>query len=514
MTRVLYIPLDERACNYDFPLQLAEISGDIELMVPPRAKMGFKKSPADVAWLWEWIFHEAGSCEYAILSVDTLIYGNIINSRIHQLTQRECLERLENFSKLKRLFPQLKMHAFNLVARVAGYNSSQEDPDYWATQGRNIWRYTILMDKAKRNSATKQEEAEKETLEELIPGEHLADFLNRRATDRLINLGSVDLVCDGVFDILTIPKDDTAEYGYAAMDQAAIAHKVKKHKLMDRVMVYPGADEVGSVLFARIFNLIHKYTPRVYIRYSSVQGPFIVPKYEDRLLEESIKSQITSMGGILEDQAAQSDCMLAVNSPGTHMIESYEQRCKDLSFSTHINMHEFIRYIGYYAAAYENPIGLAEVSVCNGCENEFSLYACITGTLDKVSSFGGWNTAQNTIGLVLAQTVIASYFKDQPENELRQKLMEEFTISSIVRDWLYQSNVLHKFLLETENRIDPYLMGGFYDETVEYFKVNIQKLMTEYSPQGYKGKKMILDELCFDWDGVFYIRLKVSLQSA
>lgn len=117
-----------------------------------------------------------------------------------------------------------------------------------------------------------------------------------------------------MFDILTVPKDDTAEYGYAATDQSAIAQKVREERLMNKVFVYPGADEVGCVLFTRIFNLIKGYTPRVYVRYSSTLGPTIVPKYEDRPLNESVKAQITSAGGICVDSADHSDCMLAINS--------------------------------------------------------------------------------------------------------------------------------------------------------------------------------------------------------
>ena len=110
----------------------------------------------------------------------------------------------------------------------------------------------------------------------------------------------VDLVRDGVFDVLTVPKDDTAEYGYAALDQMAIAKRVRELRLPDsRVLVYPGADEVGSVLFARVFNQIKNYRPRIYIRYSSVYGPFIVPRYEDRPLQEGIKAQICSLGGVV-----------------------------------------------------------------------------------------------------------------------------------------------------------------------------------------------------------------------
>ena len=36
-------------------------------------------------------------------------------------------------------------------------------------------------------------------------------------------------------------------------------------------------------------------------RSSSVYGPFIVPRYEDRPLQEGIKAQITSLGGVVLD---------------------------------------------------------------------------------------------------------------------------------------------------------------------------------------------------------------------
>ena len=53
----------------------------------------------------------------------------------------------------------------------------------------------------------------------------MQDFLERRKTDRFVNLTSVELVRENVFDILTVPKDDTAEFGYAALDQMAIMQK-------------------------------------------------------------------------------------------------------------------------------------------------------------------------------------------------------------------------------------------------------------------------------------------------
>ncbi|MDD4368273.1 MAG: DUF4127 family protein [Oscillospiraceae bacterium] len=132
-----------------------------------------------------------------------------------------------------------------------------------------------------------------EKLQRKIPA-NMEDFLNRRKINRYVNLTCVDFGEEGVFDILTVPKGDMAEYGFSAMDQAAIAERVRE--MMNWVLVYPGADEVGSVLFARMFCLIKNSRPRVLVHCSSVVGPQIVPKNEDRPLHAGVKSQITSLG--------------------------------------------------------------------------------------------------------------------------------------------------------------------------------------------------------------------------
>lgn len=512
MNRILYVPLDERACNYEFPALLAGMTEDVALVEPPVGRMGFKKKPADIDALWAWLFENAGQCSHAILSVDTLVYGNIINSRTHHRPLEACMETLSRFTELKRKNPELSIHAFNLVARVAAYDSAAEDPDYWASYGRKIWRYACLTDKAERGEADEAERGECAALRREIPDGVLDDFLARRAVDRAVNLACVDLVRDGVFDVLTVPKDDTAEYGYAALDQMAIAKRVRELRLPDRVFVYPGADEVGSVLFARVFNQIKNYRPRIYIRYSSVYGPFIVPRYEDRPLQEGIKAQITSLGGVVLDAPGDSDCMLAVNSPGKHMIESVEQYTKDLTFSTHLNLNELFRYMRYYHEEYGRPVGLAEVSVANGCENVCMELGLLTGTYDYLTAVGGWNTAQNTIGVVLAQLVIASYYNGfcgRPE-QLRRS--EEFMASRLASDWLYQSNVLHRYLVETAGTVDPYALGRHYGDAAEYFRHGLQALLDEKFTAGIRGRRPIVDTLQFQWDGIFYIRLHVRLE--
>ncbi|WP_152526701.1 DUF4127 family protein, partial [Paenibacillus polymyxa] len=50
-TRLLFIPLDERPCNYQFPYLLAQ-GTDFEMERPPLEWMGQKKTHGDTIRLW------------------------------------------------------------------------------------------------------------------------------------------------------------------------------------------------------------------------------------------------------------------------------------------------------------------------------------------------------------------------------------------------------------------------------------------------------------------------------
>ncbi len=61
------------------------------------------------------------------------------------------------------------------------------------------------------------------------------------------------------------------------------------------VVIYPGADEVGMLLLARAVNKKRRLTPSFKVEFSSVNGPFIITRYEDRPLLEGIKGQINAV---------------------------------------------------------------------------------------------------------------------------------------------------------------------------------------------------------------------------
>ncbi len=515
--RILYIPLDERPCNLKYPVWLSQITGEVQLIAPPASMLGKLKRPADTATLWSWVLAQAKGCDGAILSVDTLVYGNIINSRTHHLSIPECDGLLANFRTLKAENPQLTVHAFNLVARVAAYDSAAEDPDYWATHGRAIWRYAYLTDKDQRGHADEAERAECQRLTEQIPAPFLEDFLARRKVTRHVNLAVLDLLAQNVFYDLTVPKDDTAEYGYAAMDQRAIAEKVRALRLMDRVLVYPGADEAGCVLFARAFCRKTGFTPRVQVRYSSVNGPGIVPTYEDRPLHESVKAQITSAGGVLVDSAPEADLLLAVHSPALRMIESADQDAqKDVTYYSHHCLPEFLRYLRYFLGLPGRACALADVCYGNGADKEMMETARLMGILDQVDAYGGWNTAMNTVGVALAHGIVAAWLRAHPAPGQGRTLSETFLLRKIIEDWLFQADLLGSAIHDPGafalGPVDPYALGAQEEAVRSLVEKLVREKIAQVFPEGFRGRAIRFGSLSFPWNRIFEIDFDLALE--
>jgi hypothetical protein len=281
-------------------------------------------------------------------------------------------------------------------------------------------------------------------------------------------------------------------------------------------MVYPGADEVGSVLFTRVFNRYKNYTPKVFVRYSSTLGGTVVPLYEDRPLNESIKYQIISIGGIMVTSASESDLLLAVHSPGKHMIESAEQYYKDISFTTYTNINEFIRYILYYSDTYKKPYAIADVAFSNGSDNEFMVFARQSGVFDRVCAYAGWNTSQNSIGVSLAHGVLCSYYNSFKDNEEKLLLSTEFMMRNIISDWFLMSNVIHMFSAMQNDypEVDYYHVGENGEFVRNTMKDMIVNLINKEFKGVYKGRRIEFDILTLPWNRIFEIDFNLKLAEA
>ena len=112
--KLIYLPLDERPCNYHFAKRIAEGS-PIELISPKKELLGNKKIPANVHALEEFLVENAALADSFVISVDMLLYGGIVPSRLHLISENEHCERLSVFERIKKINPNAKIYAFALI---------------------------------------------------------------------------------------------------------------------------------------------------------------------------------------------------------------------------------------------------------------------------------------------------------------------------------------------------------------------------------------------------------------
>lgn len=81
--KTLLIPLDERPCNYQYSQMISQTNHQIELIIPPQSLLGNKKEPASLEKLDCFIYEHIHQVDNMVLSIDMLVYGGLIPSRLH-----------------------------------------------------------------------------------------------------------------------------------------------------------------------------------------------------------------------------------------------------------------------------------------------------------------------------------------------------------------------------------------------------------------------------------------------
>lgn len=444
MSKIVYVPLDERPSNAKYPKLLAAIT-DIEFISPPASMLGVKKQPASAEEIGNWLLREAADADYAIVSMDMLVYGGIVPSRLHQLSPQQCAGRIDVLREMKRLNPFIRIYAFNLVMRAPAYDSSNEESDYYERYGESIFRYGWLRDKSATEALTEEERHEWETLQAgAIPSTALDDFLRRRAVNAKVNELAVSLVNEGIIEHLVIPFDDNAVDGFSPMEQRKLLLSMEQHNLMDRVLIYPGSDEVGCILLAKVFCRMKQYTPEAAVRYSSTLGSTTIPKYENRSLHESVKSHLTSGGARIGDSADSADFVLMVHSPPVSQHDVAESpnpyHSRHRADFSEIHYTEFVTAIEALADK-GKLVALADVASCNGADHTLMRLLSKKQLLSRITAYSAWNTSGNSLGTVIAHAIIASYYRSQPSRPSHtDRISSHFYLYRLIEDWGYQTN--------------------------------------------------------------------------
>jgi hypothetical protein len=430
--RVVYIPIDERPCNVDYVQMIANSSTEVELLVPENQLLGYKKKAADTEGIWEWLTHTVQTADALIVSMDMLVYGGLLPSRLHYLSSNAATVWMERLRALRKTYPKIPIYASNLIMRTPKYSSSDEEPDYYEHWGREIFLRSYLFDKKKRETLSTEETGQLEEICSRLPKEYIEDYEARRSFNSSINIQMLDLVKEGVITFLAIPQDDSAEFGYTAMDQKRVVAKRNELRLHKKVHMYPGADEVGATLLARAFNEFKQQRPKVFPLWSSTLGPQLIPMYEDRPYAESFKAHVLAAGCQLADSAEETDFVLAYNTPGRVMQESWDQKEKDITYTSFRNLTMFVDQIKELIDAGKKVL-VADSAYANGGDGELITLLDEERILDQLISYKGWNTNCNTLGTTICQGILGASGK--PE------VIKENLIYHLLDDYFYQAEI-------------------------------------------------------------------------
>ncbi|WP_237690949.1 DUF4127 family protein [Paenibacillus caui] len=504
MTKIVYIPLDERPCNYYFPAALSEGTG-FTMAAPPLSMMGAKKQPANTEQLWEWLLSEVKDAAGAVISLDTLVYGGIIPSRLHDLSTEQCLDKLNRLQKLKEANPSLRLYALSLIMRCPQYSSDDEEPDYYKDWGREIFRQGYIGHRQQLGIATEEEKLEKADIDDKLPLSVLNDYLHRRRINIEINKQAVKLVQDGTIDFMIVPQDDSAPFGLTTLDQQQVREAIAEAKLDLKIYMYPGADEVGCTLLARMINHFKGQRPLVYPRFSSLQGPFITPLYEDRPLYESVKYQILAAGGLICSSISEADLVLFINSPGETMMESVSQNHPNVGYQVFRNLAELVEMADFCAGELGKPCIVADIGFANGSDKNLVELLRQKKLLFRLAGYAGWNTSSNTLGTCIAQGMIYHIYgeTEQHLNFLSLRYTEDAGYCSYVRQYIKE----HKLPMLG---MDYFRVDGQRGKAAEAVKEELERFVeTHINDETYR---VVIEDVYMPWSRMFEVGLRTKLQ--
>ncbi|HPH98176.1 MAG TPA: DUF4127 family protein [Anaerolineaceae bacterium] len=466
---ITILPLDDRPVNYDYLQMLAAVA-DVQVSLPPRGWLGNPWRAARHAELVSWLKESAASADAVIVAADTLAYGGLIPSRSAPDSFEMVSEKLGLLSELKKNHPGLPILASSVIQRVSRANSAEEEKSYWAEFGSRMFRLSMLEHKSALNEASAEEITECGRLKAEIPAEIYADYASIRARNHQVNRLMLDLAKKGVVDYLLLPQDDTADYGWNIAEARQLQMIIRREGLTHCAITYPGADEIGCLLLARLICTQHGFVPRIYPRFSSSSSAPIITEYEDRPMLELVKAHLAPLNGIVVESSETADIQLFINAP------AIKQGVGELQWAAQYTTDELLQKVppalkGYVDSLAADPyfqmtrremqtprrspeefcrailaavrsgkrVAVADVAFVNGSDLILGSQLVQHPEIARLAAYGGWNTAGNTLGTVLAQACI---FAAQRGKGLRpEQLMAhlEFLFLRFLDDYCYQA---------------------------------------------------------------------------
>jgi hypothetical protein len=468
MKKIVCLPLDERPCNTRYPKAIFQ-HAQIELVFPTMDTLGKKKQAALFESIETFLLRETKDADGLIVSIDMLLYGGIVPSRLHDLNEEVLMKRLSLLEKIKQSNPNILIYAFDLIMRCPQYNSSDEEPDYYQYHGLNLFLKGFLNHKKELEIASDEEI--KKLNEIYIPDDVYNDFTSRRKTNIQMNKKSVELVNQKIIDFLVIPQDDAAQYGFTAKDQMIVKETIDSNHLHAQIYMYPGADEALNTLISKMYCVFENKKPAIFIIYPSPTAAQTIPLLEDRYLDVTVRYQIRAAGGRIVSSVSEADIVLFVNANAKKMLNVSKMiYVSEENVATFKNMNDFVEQMKEVITYHHKMIMIADVATLNGADHQLIQMMQKQDLLLKVSAYAGWNTSSNTLGTTIPMGIVSFLSKKENKSFLVSRYIEDYGYMTSVRAKTYTKIHELKKINGELDVLDQDVTEFIKDELVQFVK--------------------------------------------
>lgn len=441
---ILALPVDGRPVAREQVQWLVQSAG-WTLQVPDVSDLGRLRQPAERDQLASWLHDHQAKASALVISIDSLVYGGLVPSRFIDDGGSELLTRLDLLNELKAAQPARPLYAFASTMRISNNNVNEEEKLYWSDYGRLIWQWSFFSDRYAVHS-DQADKARADAAAAGIPVRVQQDYQATRVRNFSINCKLLDAVANGVIDRLILPQDDTAEYGFNIAERRALQAQIESRGLTNKVLIYPGADEVLHTLCAHVVATLRQDPPLKL--WMSCSDPDHVEQlhalYEDRPVLDSVRSQMSAVGAMLVKDPADADVILGIHTQGNEQGDWATRKALPQPVPPG-QIESWMKGL-QTAVLRERPLAIADLAYANGGDPQLVECLCAQGRLQSLAGYAGWNTASNSLGSLLAQLVLArgEYMKTCNQRNVALRLAE---------DWGYQS--WRRQVLRDMLRTDP-----------------------------------------------------------
>ena len=395
--RILLVPLDTRPPCRQF-VQNAGLIADTEILSPPHEILDYYSQPGDTHAVMEWLDTHMDDAEAVILSVDQLLYGGLLTAREADRSPEELDAFIQALTALAQRHPHTPIYAFSILPRI-----SPPDSIDGYQERKLLMKYSRRLD-ALTQAGEADNSAELADLREKIPAASLQKYLALFAKNAHLNEKLSLLAKDGILTRLIIGQDDGEVLGIPNMEKQRLRSFLAQEGISEtQVCITHGADEIALTLLAELrAKALGSCHPRIYLAYNDPATPELVMPYMASSTEETAREKIQMLQGEIVTDPADADFILYL-SCGT----------KDSLSGRQANVRQIQDWL-----AEGRRIALVDLSEHFQAQEvllPFLLRADVP--LQSLLAYAGWNTASNSIGTALAQSILCEAQLRQSQNQ-------------------------------------------------------------------------------------------------